>query len=84
GTIYYSNTAPASGSIKPNSINDNIVNIYSTSSPSDVRSVYGGYSDAGNVERNTVNIYGGTINNNVFGGYSYSGSSSANSNTVNI
>ncbi|WP_162165931.1 hypothetical protein [Campylobacter fetus] len=82
GTIYYSNTAPASGSIKPNSINDNIVNIYSTSSPSDVRSVYGGYPDAGNVEKNTVNIYGGTINGNVFGGSSSLGS--ANLNTINI
>ncbi|OCR92260.1 hypothetical protein CFT12S02842_09000, partial [Campylobacter fetus subsp. testudinum] len=91
GTIYYSNTAPGTitigilttdNAIAPSStsLNDNIVNIYSTSSPSDVRSVYGGYSDTGNVEKNTVNIYGGTIQN-VHGG---SGSYLVNLNTVNI
>ncbi|OCS06917.1 autotransporter outer membrane beta-barrel domain-containing protein [Campylobacter fetus] len=78
GTIYYSNTALASGSIKPNGLNDNIVNIYSTSSKVD--NVFGGYSDTQNVERNTVNIYGGTIDD-IYGG---SGSYLVNLNTVNI
>ncbi|EAK0826397.1 autotransporter outer membrane beta-barrel domain-containing protein [Campylobacter fetus] len=79
GTIYYSNTAPVSNSIKPNGLNDNIVNIYSTSS--NIASVLGGYSVTEAVEKNTVNIYNGTIND-IYGGYSESGS--VNSNTVNI
>ncbi|WP_162165301.1 autotransporter domain-containing protein [Campylobacter fetus] len=90
GTIYYSNTAPGTitinssttnNAIAPSStsLNDNIVNIYSTSSKVD--NVFGGYSDTQNVERNTVNIYDGTISN-ISGGYSESGS--ANSNTINI
>ncbi|OCR87408.1 hypothetical protein CFT12S00416_08525 [Campylobacter fetus subsp. testudinum] len=90
GTIYYSNTAPGTitinssttnNAIAPSStsLNDNIVNIYSTSSKVD--NVFGGYSDTQNVERNTVNIYDGTISN-IYG--SYSGLSSSNLNTINI
>ncbi|AJB45710.1 hypothetical protein CR44_05670 [Campylobacter fetus subsp. testudinum] len=89
GTIYYSNTAPrkitigimtTDNAIAPSStsLNDNIVNIYSTSSKVD--NVYGGYSDTQNVERNTVNIYGGTIDD-IYGGI---GSYLVNLNTVNI
>ncbi|OCR99001.1 hypothetical protein CFT85387_08610, partial [Campylobacter fetus subsp. testudinum] len=82
GTIYYSNTAPASGSIKPNSINDNVVSIYSTNS--DVDNVYGGYSDTEVAERNTVNIYGGTISRNIYGSYTADKDKVANRNTINI
>ncbi|OCR92911.1 beta strand repeat-containing protein, partial [Campylobacter fetus] len=82
GTIYYSNTAPASGSIKPNSINDNVVSIYSTNS--DVDNVYGGYSDTEVAERNTVNIYGGTISRNIYGSYTAYKDKVANRNTINI
>ncbi|WP_162166668.1 hypothetical protein [Campylobacter fetus] len=93
GTIYYSNTAPGTitissstinNAIAPSStsLNDNIVNIYSASSSSDVDIVLGGYSDTEAAERNTVNISGGTISANIYGGRSYL--DSATNNTVNI
>ncbi|OCR95781.1 hypothetical protein CFT12S02855_08735, partial [Campylobacter fetus subsp. testudinum] len=95
GTIYYSNTAPGTitinsstinNAIAPSStsLNDNIVNIYSTSFTSDVDNVYGGYSDTEVAERNTVNIYGGTIGNNIYGSYTAYKDKVANRNTINI
>ncbi|OCR97936.1 hypothetical protein CFT12S02855_04840, partial [Campylobacter fetus subsp. testudinum] len=91
GVTHKSNTTPKDASIGGDdfgkyiapdsaSYNDNVVSIYSTNS--DVDNVYGGYSDTEVAERNTVNIYGGTIGRNIYG--SYSKSNYANRNTINI
>ncbi|OCR99088.1 hypothetical protein CFT85387_08565, partial [Campylobacter fetus subsp. testudinum] len=75
--VTYSNAIAPSDT----SLSDNVVTILSTDT-SDVKYVFGGYSDTGDVENNTVNISGGTIQYNIYGGHSNKGS--ANSNTVNI
>uniref|UniRef100_UPI001966DEF0 hypothetical protein n=1 Tax=Campylobacter fetus TaxID=196 RepID=UPI001966DEF0 len=64
------------------SYNDNVVSIYSTNS--DVYNVLGGYSATEAAERNTVNIYGGTIGRNIYGSYTAYKDKVANRNTINI
>lgn len=66
-----------------NPIRNNTVNIKS----GEMISVYGGYTESNSVAviNNTVNIYGGTIANDVYGGYAKTGlGTSATGNTVNI
>ncbi|OCS03338.1 beta strand repeat-containing protein, partial [Campylobacter fetus] len=93
GVTHKSNTTPKDASIGGDdfgkyiapdsaSYNDNVVSIYSTNS--DVDNVYGGYSDTEVAERNTVNIYGGTIGRNIYGSYTAYKDKVANRNTINI
>ena len=45
-------------------------------------SLFGGFADAGNAEKNTVEISGGTVNSSVYGGHSANGNAANNTVTI--
>ncbi|AII15411.1 autotransporter domain protein [Campylobacter iguaniorum] len=63
---------------------DNTVNIYSTTTTTQLDYIFGGLSNLDSVNSNTLNMYNGTVTYSIFGGYGNSNTSSVTSNTVNM
>ena len=61
----------------------NTVNIENEANLDNVN-IYGGHSKGGNSANNTINLTGGSVNGNVYGGYYSLGNYQAIGNTVNI